>query len=298
MFVKTDLKLLNTSVDNGDWGHSWTLASFLQSPAAKDLSKNATILTDIDVHDGKLFDSASGKRRFSVAVLGFSEYVTLSEYQNYEHFVETGGGLFLLDGCNFVAEVEYHRTANTVSLVKGHGWEFNGTAAWRGPMHRWPAENTNWIGSNFALFYTDGYKMNGAIANTTHPLSIKLRTTFGPHLFSSYSAHEENAMTNSSDKVIAYWSITNLRPKNLTVAVYEHEYGAGSVIHTGVFGSDLIAEDPAMQLLLTSAVGYLASRAESSNPVPDFQFTAAILVFVLVMSMAVYSKRERMANPH
>jgi hypothetical protein len=298
MIVKTDLKLLNTSINMQDWGPSWTLDYFLQSQGAKDLSKNATILTDIDVNDGKLFDSASGKRRFSVAVLGFSEYVTLTEYLNYEHFVETGGGLFLLDGCNFVAEVGYHRSANTVSLVKGHGWEFNGTAAWPGPMHRWPAENTNWIGSNFALFHTDGYKMNGAIANTTHSLSTKLRTGFGLHVFSSYTAHEENAMTNSSDQVIAYWNVTHLGSKALTVAVYEHEYGAGTVIHTGVFGSDLIATDPCMQFLLTSSVGYLASRADSSNPVPEFQFTAIILVFVLVMSMTLYRKRQRLAKPH
>ena len=261
--VRTDLNLLNTSVDENDWGLSWGLEGFLRSRAARDsgLFRNVTILTDVDVNDGKLFDPASGARRFDAAVLGFSEFVTMSEYQNYRRFVEIGGGLFLLDATNFLAEVKYNPTVNKVSLVKGHGWEFNGTAAWKGPFHRWPTENTNWVGSNYALFHTMNYRMNGAIPNATHPLSVLLRTTFGPKVFSSYVAHEESAVTNSSDRVIAYWDVRGLESSNLTVAVYEHEYQKGIVINTGIFGSDLISKDQEMQFFLTAAVRRLASRA-------------------------------------
>jgi hypothetical protein len=286
MIVKTDLNLLNTSVNRDDWGHSWGLTVFLRTEAAKDpdLFKNVTILTDIDVNDGKLFDPTNGTRRFDVAVLGFSEYVTTSEYQSYKRFVETGGGLFLLDACNFLAEVKYNPTANKVSLVKGHGWEFNGKAAWKGPFHRWPSENTNWVGSNYALFHTMGYQMNGAIPNTTHPLSVLLRTTIGPCVFSSYVAHEENALTNSSDRVIAYWNITGLKSQ-LTVAVYEHQYQQGIVIHTGIFGSDLIPKDQEMQFFLAAAVRYLASH---SITIPEFQPSGIMLVLTIGMSLATF----------
>ena len=261
--VRTDVNLLNTSVNENDWGLSWGLEGFLSSVTAKQsgLFRNVTILTDIDVNDGKLFDPATGGRRFDVAVLGFSEFVTLSEYESYKHFVETGGGLILLDATSFQTEVKYNPTANKISLVNGHGWQFNGTAAWRGPFLRWPTENTNWVGSNYALFHTMGYYMNGAIANTTDPLSVFLRTTFGPKAFSSYVAHEESAVTNSSDSVIAYWDVRGLKSRNLTVAAYEHAYQKGIVISTGIFGDDLISKDQEMQFFLTAAVRRLASRA-------------------------------------
>lgn len=265
--VKADLNLLNTSVKRDDWGKSEGLAEFLRSKAAKDtdLFGNVTILSDIEISEGKLFDPASRERSFDVAVLGFTEYVTASEYQNYERFVETGGGLFFLDACNFLAEVKYNPQANTVSLVKGHGWEFNGTAAWKGPSHRWSIENTNWVGSNYALFYKMGYQMNGAIANTTQPLSVLLRTAFGQRVFSSYVAHEENAIANSTDKVIAYWIISGLKSHLLTVAVYEHAYQKGLIIHTGIFGSDLISKDKEMQFFLVAGVKQLASQAQNTT---------------------------------
>jgi hypothetical protein len=59
--------------------------------------------------------------------------------------------------------------------------------------------------------------------------------------------------------VIAYWNITGLKSR-LTVAVYEHGYQKGIVIHTGIFGSDLIPKDRGMQVFLTAAIRYLASH--------------------------------------
>jgi hypothetical protein len=286
--VRTDLNLLNTTVDKDNWGQSWGLGYYLQSlaPREPDLFKSVTVLTDIDVSDGNLFYSTNGTRRFDVAVLGFSEYVTTSEYQNYKHFVETGGGLLFLDACTFYAEVSYNRAANKVSLVKGHGWEFNGTAAWKGTLHRWPTENTNWIGSNFALFHSEGYKMNGALANTTHPLSVMLRNNFGSTLFfTSYVGHEENAITNSSTKTIAYWDVSGpKKTANLTVAMYEHEYRKGVVIHTGIFGSDLLPKDPQIQFFFTEAIRLLASRGNAS--VPEFQSSGIVIALTVAMSLA------------
>lgn len=271
----SDLNLLSTSVNKVSWGASSGLGIFLRSAAKNlDLFKGATILTDIDVNDGGLFYSTNGTRRFDVAVLGFSEYVTTAEYLNYKRFVGAGGRLSLLDACNFLAEVKYDPATNKVSLVKGHGWEFNGTAAWRGPLHRWYDENTNWVGSNFALYYEMGYEMNGAVANTTHPLSELLRKTFGLRVLTSYAAHEENAVTNSSDSVIAYWDISGLESRTPTVAVYEHKYQQGVVIHTGIFASELISKDQQMQFFFVAAMSHLASQ-----PIPDAQIPFSEFAF-------------------
>lgn len=115
-------------------------------------------------------------------------------------------------------------------------------------------ENTNWIGSDFKLHGSGGYRMNGAVANSTHPLSIFMREWFGRMILASYWAREENVITNSSYEVIAYWRVVGLKEKVGTVAVYEHHYREGTVIHTGVFGSEIIT-DPQMQFFLQAAVG-------------------------------------------
>jgi hypothetical protein len=253
--IKTDLKLLTTTVNKSNWGQSrGILEFFISLPADRITIRNyTTILSDIDVNNGNLF-AVDGSRKYDTVVLGFSEYVTQAEYDNYKRFVETGGKLLFLDANNFLAEVKYNPDRNEIALVKGHGWEFNGTAAWKGQYHKWSAENTNWVGSDFKLHDGGRYRVMGAIANTTHPLSVLMREYFGPVIFASYSAHEENAITNSSYKAIAYWRIAGLKDNVGTVAVYEHGYRKGTVIHTGVFGSDIIA-DPQMQFFLQAASG-------------------------------------------
>lgn len=66
-------------------------------------------------------------------------------------------------------------------------------------------------------------------------------------------------MANSSDRVIAYWNISGLKSRRLTVAVYEHGYKKGMVIHTGIFRCDLISKDQEMQFFLTAAARRLVS---------------------------------------
>lgn len=261
--VKTDLNLLDTSVKKDAWGYSYGLYSFVKSDVAKDagiiVENNTSILTDIDVNDGALFSSTNGSRRFDVVILGFTEYVTAKEYSNYKRFVEIGGRLIFLSACNFVAEVSYNSATNKLRLVKGHGWVFNGTAASKGSFHRWYVENTNWIGSNYALFHTAGYHIDGAIASTDHPLAVLMRKAFGKSILFSYNPHEENAVTNSSDRVIAFWQVSHLKRYNLTVAVYEHDYMGGTVIHTGIFGTDIIGTDKELQFLLLASIGFKSS---------------------------------------
>lgn len=296
--VHVNLDLLNATIVDG-WGYSFGLYSFVTSSVARRAGviagNNMLILTDISVHDGKLFDSSTGARRFDVVVLGFTEYVTAREYSNLEHFVARGGKIIFLAACNFLAEVRYSPTANKLALVEGHGWMFNGSAAWKGPYHRWYAENSNWVGSEYALFYTGGYHINGAVANTSHPLSVLLRNSFGQHIFVSYRAHEENIITNSTDRVIAYWQVSNLRHPSWIVAAYEHGYQKGMVIHSGVFGTDIIATDIQFQYFIIGSIFLTSSNSQSpqidvvtnapatsltapvSTPPPDFSRSSTSL---------------------
>src|SRR5208337_846245 len=78
---------------------------------------------------------------------------------------------------------------------------------------------------------------------------------------------EENVITNSSDRPIALWEVSP--PKgNWIVAAYEHDYQSGMVIHTGIFGTDIIATDAELQFFLLASIGYLPSVQLLTTPAP------------------------------
>jgi hypothetical protein len=215
------------------------------------------------VNNGALFQPNGVTRRFDVVILGFSEYLTQTEYNSYENFVARGGKLITMDGSNFLTEVKYNPHANTVSLVLGHGWSFNGAEACPAEYHRWLPQNANWIGSEYCCFYnTEHYTMAGALANTSDPLSSILRSAYGKNtvLFTDYQAHEEFLLTNSTDSPIAYWrpvggnfSIVTI-PYPIVIAMYSHKYRSGEVIGTGIFATDILASDPQMTFFITCAI--------------------------------------------
>ena len=235
---------------------SGNLYAFIQKYEAKHVF-NPAILTDIDVNNGSLFYS-NGTRRYDVLVVGFSEYVTSQEYYYYKRFVESGGNLILLNSCNFVAEVRYYPNANMISLVSGHGWNFNGTAAWSGPFSRWSIENSNWIGSDYKLFYTDGYLIDGAslVTDSSNAIAIALSHAYNSStaFVNAYSGHEENVVTNSTDNIIMKWDLANWNNGSQVVAAYLHRYKLGFVIDTGIFASDIIAKNLEMQTFILIAM--------------------------------------------
>jgi hypothetical protein len=212
------------------------------------------VITDVNVDGGYLFYPGNDSRRFDVLILGFSEYVTSNEYQSYQKFEASGGRMILVSGDSFVAEVSYYASSNKLALIEGHGWIFNGTSASAGPFHRWYSQNTNWVGSNFALSQSEGFKINGAIANTSNPLSILLLEKFGQVVFTTYLPHQENIITNSTDSVIAYWNVSGGASLPGVVATYQHNYQNGMVIDFGVFGTDIIAQSYQLQIFFLAAI--------------------------------------------
>jgi len=97
--IRTDLKLLNASPvtalswSSGLYGYLTSIHAPQQGLA---LGQNLFILRQANVSQGGLFYQ-DGNRNYDAVILGFTEYVTASEYQYYKNFVATGGVLIELD---------------------------------------------------------------------------------------------------------------------------------------------------------------------------------------------------------
>jgi hypothetical protein len=266
-YITTDLNYLNVTVKYG-WSFSAGLNSFLASDKAKQqgllLGGNVIVIDDINVTEGGLFHDE--KRAYDILILGFTEYVTSAEYYAFKEFVAQGGTLIILDSCNFQCEVSYSPPQTPggsayMSLVKGKGWEFNGTCAWKSVYGRWEDENRNWIGGNY-WFYWSGTHYDYFIANTSDPISTYLRNNYGEEIYTSYGAHEENLLQNFTDtSVIGYWHFINpADAPNATVypgepvAAYQHRYIKGTVFRYGIMASDRIGQEEFLQAFLICAV--------------------------------------------
>jgi hypothetical protein len=298
-YIQTDLNLLNVTVKDA-WGWSNQLYNFITSEKARRhgllLGETFTIIDEINVTDGGLF--RNGKRVYNALILGFTEYVTQREYNAYRKFVASGGTLVIMDACNFLAEVEYYPPTSPglpsyLSLVKGHGWEFNGTHAWKSVYHRWPDENKNWIGSNYWHWWY-GKHYDKFIANTTNPISQYLNSAYGSEIPTPYSAHEENLLQNlTGTEIIGYWHLIDPGecPKEPIVA-YQHGYVNGTVFHTGIMASDIIGTDSCMQSFLLGALGAL-SETDGKQLEPNLAIgtmyvlsaVAVVAVIILVFSI-------------
>jgi hypothetical protein len=193
-------------------------------------------ITDKEVHEGKIFDSA-GNNAYDVLFLFHQEYVTQEEYDNLKKFVVQNGGTIVFNTANtFTVEVKYNSADNTVTLVRGHTWAYDGSSyAWRAyPRERWINETQQWVGSNFML----------------DPQSDDV--TFSNNPF-DYEHSEEQFITNPNATMIHDFEVTEDTSNELgderveqhfpdletVVATYELISGKGKVINLGIFGHTL-----------------------------------------------------------
>ena len=191
-------------------------------------NSNITVLTDADVDNGLIFDNRGGSvdtnsNAYDVVILGHQEYVTQREYNYLKDFVSNGGTMFLLDGNVFYAQVKFDHSTNTVTLLKGHGWAFNGKSAWKSVAERWAKETSEWVGSNYLCYSCD-------ITFANDPWE--------------YQHHEEQYITNHNDKILmnynaslSHYPIPSLRP---VIATYELNYQKGKVVSLGIYSDDII----------------------------------------------------------
>jgi hypothetical protein len=111
---------------------------------------NITVLADANVDSGSIF-LKNGTNAYDVLILGHQEYVTQQEYDNLKRFVADGGTMITMDGNVFYTEVKYDRENKTITLIKGHGWAFNGKSAWKSIGERWANETSQWVGRKLSL---------------------------------------------------------------------------------------------------------------------------------------------------
>jgi N,N-dimethylformamidase beta subunit-like protein len=158
-------------------------------------------------------------------ILFHDEYATQEMYDNYRRFVSNGGTILFIDANVFIAEVDYDKENQTISLTKGHDWEFvNSTFARKSVIERWFNENKEWMGSNFLVSEITG------------------NVTFANNPF-NYTHFEENYVNNHDAKILIDYDI--VLPKKspytgLSVASYQLKYGNGNVVMIGLYGQQLI----------------------------------------------------------
>jgi hypothetical protein len=178
-----------------------------------------THLTDVDVHEGKIFQP-DGRNAYDVLFLFHNEYETQAEYNNLRQFVSNGGTIVFTEGNVFFAEVSYNKTNDSISLVKGHYWKVDSKGATPSISERWLNENREWMGSNF--FDVPSYE------------KVKFRNN--PF---NYTHTEEQYVTNPEAKIMIDYQAYNVPEKNYrnaTVATYQMNYGKGNVINLGIWG--------------------------------------------------------------
>lgn len=224
--VTTDLDLLTSHLSAKKQGTIYDVFAMLDLIKYMNWiadNKSFSIIADQDVDAGKIFNQ--NNNAYNVLILGHQEYVTQQEYDNFKKFVENGGTMIILDGNVFYAEVKYNKKLDSITLVKGHGWEFNGKSAWKSVLEKWQNETAQWVGSNYLCY------------------ECSITFKFNPF---NYIHHEEQYLTNPKDIILLNYNATNLNYKpipNIVVATYELKYGKGKVISLGIYSDDIINHD-------------------------------------------------------
>jgi hypothetical protein len=284
--VTTDLKWLQTHVTNtwspAKYNNEKPLYDFLASATASNcglaLGKNLSLIDDPAVSEGGLF--SGGVAKYDVVILGHEEYVTTNEFNQFQTFVAGGGRIVAICGNTFWGQVSYSPSTGIETFVAGHGFQFNGTAAWKSNLKPFDVESTSWFGSVFA---GSGLAVKGAILTGTDSLSLSITRAFhDTSAFTDYSyPHNElNYVSNTSaTRIIAKFYVdtspTNASQVNwppVPIEAYAHQYVRGQVVDMVIFGQDIILRDQEAQYFLISAV---------ANPVTGTSATQSIFFLVV-----------------
>jgi hypothetical protein len=179
-----------------------------------------TVMRDEDVHDGHLFYTVRNNlmgtypdnkiNAYDVLMLFHNEYVTQKEYDNLRQFVKNGGTIVFIDSNVFNTEVRYDKDRHTITLVKGHSWEFDGKAARRSVSERWYNETKDWVGSNYLIS-----DINDRISFTNNPFNY-----FTNNAFNNNTHFEERFVNNPKAKIIIDYGIKFPPVENLTAAYF------------------------------------------------------------------------------
>ena len=132
-------------------------------------SANVTIISDLDVHNRNIFnDNTITSNKYDVIILGHQEYVTQKEYDYLRQFVANGGILILPYSNILYAEIKYNPKDDTVVLVKGHSWEFDGKSATKSIIaERWINETSESLHLTHQTLFGHGEPAQHHLSNGT-----------------------------------------------------------------------------------------------------------------------------------
>ena len=227
--VTSDLNLLTPKIPNYSPQYHVSIFEDFPTHLRKIFpSANVSILSDIDVHEGEIFNvkgNDTSSNAYDILILGHQEYVTQQEYDNFKRFVANGGTLIILTGNVFYTEVKYDKQTNSITLVNGHGFKFDGKTAMKGVEERWEEETRKWLGSNFyPIYYWE---------KDYHQLDNN------PFNYTGEQGGEEQYYdkTNPNIKILLDYNSSDPR---YPIATYELSYGKGKVIVIGLAAEDIL----------------------------------------------------------
>ena len=224
--VSSDLSMFTTKIPDKA---SQKVISKLTKHLNNTLS-NATFtnIKDTDVQNGRIFSPFNEQvNAYDILILFHEEYVTQKMYDYFQRFVNNGGVIIFMDGNLFIGEVKYDNKTNSITLIKGHDWEFNGNYAIKTDPERWFNETKDWIGSNFG----------------NRPISANIIFENIPF---NYSHFGDNYITNPNSKVLFDYKAHfpgDETYRNSTIAAYElysNKNNKGKVISLGIFAENVI----------------------------------------------------------
>jgi hypothetical protein len=227
--VTSDLNLLTPKIPN--YSPQYDVSILEDFPThLRQLFPNAnvSILSDINVHEGEIFnvkDKNTSNNAYDILILGHQEYVTQQEYSNLKTFVANGGTLIILTGNVFFTEVKYNKENNSITLVNGHGFQFDGKTARKGVDERWEEETKAWLGSNFYPIYQREKDYHHLYNN--------------PFNFTGKQGGEEQYYDKTNPNIRILLDYKSSDPR-YPIATYELKYGKGKSIVIGLAGEDIL----------------------------------------------------------
>jgi hypothetical protein len=181
---------------------------------------NITYINDQDVESGKLF-YPNGTNAYDVIFLLREEYATQTGYDSLKRFVEQGGTIVFTESGVLRAQVNYNRQNDSITLVKGHHFQFDGKVVKRiKEDERWKNETSQWIGSN---------------------ILPELKAAYFKHMPFNYTHTEEQYISNPNAVILFNYNLVDsVDPKlNYTVASYQMNYGKGKILMVSLFANKL-----------------------------------------------------------
>ena len=241
--ITTDLNLMTGDIPfESNYEYFQSIFNLVKQSS---LNSIVSVIGDEEIDGGLIFKN-NRVNAYNVLILLHNEYVTQTEYDNLKQFLDNGGTVILLNGNVFYAQVLFNKESCTVTLVKGHDWEFDGTSVRKSVSERYQDENNSWFGSNFIV-----NDINDKVVFENNPFN--------------YTHFEENYVSNSKAKILLDykakfqqvastpdknpWVIGGLLKnqsnpevtfdKEKRIVTYELPSGTGKVISMGLYSQNI-----------------------------------------------------------